>query len=66
MSELIFYNMLLRQNSVVEIKIFTKKSSAHETICHCDVSPQHVAAICICRLVCTDLKSLHSYIYDAV
>ena len=38
LSDLIFCNMLLRQNSVAETMIFKKFSSTHEPICRCDVS----------------------------
>ena len=51
LSDLIFCDLLQRQNYVAETKIFTKFSSTHEAICRCDVSLQRVAATC--RQVCT-------------
>ena len=36
--DLIFYDMLLRQNSVAEKRFSQKFSRAHEAICRCDVS----------------------------
>ena len=36
--DLIFYDMLLRQNSVAEKRFSLKFSRAHEAICRCDVS----------------------------
>ena len=54
LSDLIFCNTLLRQNSVAEQRFSQKYSSTHEAICCCDVPSRHAAATC--RLVCTDLK----------
>ena len=42
-SDLIFCDLLQRQNCVAETKIFTKFSSTHEAICRCDVLPHLVA-----------------------
>ena len=54
LSDLIFCNMLLRQNSVAEQRFSQKYSSTHKAICCCDVTSRHVAATC--HLVCTNLK----------
>ena len=43
-SDLIFCDLLQRQNSVVETKVLIKFSSTHEAICRYDVSPHRVAA----------------------
>ena len=39
-SDLFYGNLLQQQNSVAETKIFTR---SHEEICHCDMTPHHVA-----------------------
>ena len=59
-SDLIFCDLLWRQNSVSETETFTKKfSRTHKKTCSCDSSPQRVAATC--RLVCSALKTFAAF-----